>query len=392
MRPLIAAQTLTQTDVSQTKLARLVLTNYRCYSSLRLSLDSSCVVFVGPNGAGKTNILEAISLLVPGRGFRKAKLSEMTNIQSVSRQWGVAAGIDTAYGRLDIGTALELSLEGNEKRAVKIDGERALTQSQLYEVISVIWLTPQMEKIFNEGPSSRRKFLDKIICSVSASHSKHLYRYEHAMRERSKLLRSGRADANWLDTLEETMATQATAITSMRHLMVEKLSTLSEQSVGVFPKARVNLLGSLNCASHSALEAEDNLRELLKKSRKKDAESGGASYGPHLSDVQVWHIDKNMPANFCSTGEQKALLITLILANVRLHILERGAMPILLLDEVAAHLDEVRRKALFDEIDEIGVQSFLTGTHRESFEALDKKAQFFWVENAKVQEQDFSVQ
>lgn len=331
-------------------------------------------------------------MLIPGRGLRKAKLSEMSCIRSSAQPWGVAAGIDTSYGRLDIGTALERTVEGGEKRAVKIDGERALTQSQLYEVISVVWLTPQMEKIFNEGPSTRRKFLDRIICGVNPAHSKHLYRYEHAMRERSKLLRQGRADPHWLDALEDTMATQATAITSMRQQMVEKLSALSEQSAGTFPKARVDLINGSEIAYMSALEAEDALRVQLQKSRPRDGEFGGASHGPHLSDIQVWHVNKNMPANFCSTGEQKALLITLILANVRLHILERGAMPILLLDEVAAHLDEIRRKALFDEIEELGVQSFLTGTHIEAFMALDKKAQFFWVENAKVQEFQAFVQ
>lgn len=369
----------------QTALRRLVLTNFRSYASLRLQVESSLVVFSGPNGAGKTNILEAISLLIPGKGLRKARLGDMAHFSDTPTQWAVAAQLATPSGRVDIGTALE-RVDGAERRMVKIDGSFVATQGELYENVYVTWLVPQMERMFNEGASIRRKFLDRLVCGLNPEHSKALYRYEHAQRERSKLLKERRFDRQWLDALEDTMAIQGTIVASGRVDLARLLSQACQEGLSGFPKARVELVGEVESllGAHSSLAVEDNMRVLLAESRQRDGESGTTAHGPHLSDIRVWHLDKNLSANFCSTGEQKALLTTIILGNVRLQTLERGATPILLLDEIVAHLDAHRRRTLFEEIQGLGVQTFMTGTDQDTFEGLDKSAQFFQVRNATL--------
>ena len=365
---------------------RLTLTDFRCYDRARMETGGRSVVFTGPNGAGKTNILEAVSLLTPGRGLRRSSLSEIARQDagrrdhtSPVRAWSVAAKIATPTGSLDIGTGL--AEQGAEKRIVRIDGETARNQAALSEHMDAQWLTPQMDRLFIDGRSARRRFLDRLVYGYDPAHAGRISAYEHAMRERSRLLRGGQADAAWLTTLEDTMVTKGVAVAAARRELVTHLGQFCRASHGPFPGAGLSIDGDVErwLDAGPALDAEDNLRNALVSSRSQDATAGGARIGPHRSDLHVHHLDKDQPAELCSTGEQKALLISIVLADARMTAAERGRVPVLLLDEVAAHLDQQRREALFAELLAIGAQVWLTGTDRSLFEPLVGDALFFSV-------------
>ncbi|MBL6933468.1 MAG: DNA replication/repair protein RecF [Rhodospirillales bacterium] len=376
------------------------MTDFRCYESQRIETGPAPVVLSGPNGAGKTNILEALSFLVPGRGLRGAKLSEIsrceagTNI-SGDRAWAVAAKLNTPDGPVDIGSGRDIRHTGRrEKRIVHIDGATAKSQSALSVYISAQWLTPQMDRLFLEGASARRRFLDRLVFGADPAHAGRVSAYEHAMRERSRLLRHGQpasgraADPEWLHVLEETMASKGVAVSAARIDMAARLDGIAglAASEGVFPGATLKVTGTLEdwLDQCPALEAEERLKKALKDSRSSDSENGSARFGPHSSDMAVRHLGTGQSADLCSTGEQKALLISLILANARLAANERGALPLLLLDEVTAHLDEGRREALFEEILHLGTQAWMTGTDTALFASLKGKAQFFGVKDAAI--------
>ena len=369
---------------------RLTLTRFRGYDAARLEPDRRPVVLVGPNGAGKTNLLEAVSFLAPGRGLRGARLSEVDRIGSPPGSgWAVAATVETPAGPVDIGTGRESGLrDGGERdrRVVRIDGHAAKGQTTLAEHVAVVWLTPQMDRLFLEGASGRRRFLDRLVFGFDPAHAGRLNRYEHALRERARILRDGRVDEGWLSGLEDQMATTGIAVAAARREVVQRLRAACARSVGPFPAADLAVQGTVEgwLDQGPALAAEDALRQSLRDSRRRDSDSGGAAIGPHKSDLTVRHAAKDMPAGLCSTGEQKALLISMVLANSRLLAAERGAAPLLLLDEVAAHLDAHRREALFDEILALGAQAWMTGTDDAVFTPLGGCAKHFHIEDATV--------
>lgn len=365
---------------------RLVLGDFRCYARLDLKVGPEPVVLSGPNGAGKTNLLEAISYLGPGRGLRDARLGEVCR-RGADATWTVAARVDTSSGRVDIGTGLAPdSGDGSERRVVKLDGKTARGPAALGEIVSVVWLTPAMDRIFLDGASQRRRFLDRLVYGFDGGHARRVTAYERALRERARLLKRGASDTAWLTALEGTMAEHGTAIAAARRDAVARLRQGLREGVGSFPAAEVSCMGSLEgwLDEMPALAAEDRFRERLAASRPRDAERGGAAEGPHRSDLRVHHLAKDMPAAQCSTGEQKALLISIVLANARLQAARRGQAPLLLLDEVAAHLDGERRQALFDAVMALGAQAWLTGTERELFAGLEGRARFLAVRDGAV--------
>ncbi|MFQ5954633.1 MAG: DNA replication/repair protein RecF [Kiloniellales bacterium] len=372
---------------------RLSLSDFRCYSRVRLDCDARPVVLVGPNGAGKTNLLEALSLLGPGRGLRRARLADLDRRQAGAAQaagpWAVAATVETPAGSVRIGTGRDPgaggSGTGRERRVVRLDGRKARGQSELAAHLSLVWLTPEMDRLFLDAAAARRRFLDRLVSAVDGAHVARVTAYEHAMRERARLLREGRADGAWLTALEHTMAAEGIAIAAARRALVARLDAAAGEAIGPFPRVGVRLEGTVEAwlDAAPALANEERLRAVLAARRRRDAETGGA-LGPHRSDLAVRHVAKDLPAAGCSTGEQKALLVSLVLAHARLVAAERGHAPVVLLDEVAARLDAGRRAALFDELMALGAQAWLAGTDEALFQPLAPHAQLFRVIDGTV--------
>jgi DNA replication and repair protein RecF len=382
-------------------ITRLQLQNFRSYDSADLRFDGRIVVLTGPNGAGKTNLLEALSFLAPGRGLRRAALGEVQRVNGAAAPsaaaagasahadspsahpgapWAVAATIDTGTGPVTVGTGLERD-DGAERRVLRIDGAPRRGQSALSELLTVAWLTPAMDRLFVEGASGRRRFLDRLVQGRDPQHAGRIGAYEHAMRERARLLREGRADARWLDALEDTMARHAVATAAARRALCDQLAHAVALGVGPFPAADLALDGELEQAldRQPALALEEAFRGVLAAQRALDAETGTTTRGVHRTDLKVRHRAKAAPAERCSTGEQKALLIALQLAYARLLHATAGVPPVLLLDEIAAHLDEVRRAALFDELRALSGQAWLTGTDPVLFRPLGPAAEWLSV-------------
>jgi DNA replication and repair protein RecF len=377
-------------EAGRLAVTRLALSDFRCYRTTRLDVDPRSVVLTGPNGAGKTNLLEAISFLAPGRGLRRARLGEIDCRApadgAASGPWAIAATVATPRGPVRIGTGREATASGGERRVVRIDGVAARSQTALAEHVNLVWLTPQMDRLFIEGAGARRRFLDRLVLGFDPAHAGRCAAYDQAMRERGKLLREGPFDATWLAALEESMAQHGVAIAAARREVVSRLDAACAEDVAGFPRAMLAIAGMVEdwLQAGPALAAEDNLRQRLAASRRQDGESGGAAAGPHRSDLAVRHGRTGVPAEQCSTGEQKALLIAILLAHARLQAELRGAAPLMLLDEVAAHLDRERRRALFAELDALGAQAWLTGTDEELFAELRGTAQFLTVRDAAV--------
>ena len=365
---------------------RLVLTDFRNYRSARLDLDAGAVVLTGPNGAGKTNLLEAISFLSPGRGLRNARLGEIDRRDNAAGPWAVAATIETRRAKLRIGTGRDSAED--ERRVVRIDGEPARGQGALAECLGVLWLTPQMDRLFLEGPGGRRRFLDRLVLGLDPAHAGRVARYEQAMRERSRLLRDRPADPAWLAALEQIMVEQGIAVAAARREAVEQLDRVCAGAEGPFPRARVKLDGTVEAwlAEMPALAVEEKFKAALQDSRGIDAATGGAALGPHRSDLAVVHAEKGIAAEQASTGEQKALLISIVLAQAALQREVRGEPPILLLDEVAAHLDAARRGALFERLAGLESQVWLTGTDATLFAPLRARARFVSVADGTLSE------
>jgi len=365
--------------------ARLTLTDFRSYAALDLETEGALMVLSGPNGAGKTNLLEALSYLVPGRGLRGARLGDVARRESgdapetPARSWAVAARVATDGHEVRLGTGLDLGDDGRERRIVRIDGETASNQASLGAHLAMVWLTPQMDGLFAASGGDRRRFLDRLVFAGDAAHAGRVTAYDNAARERLKLLSGERApDAHWLAALEATMAEKGIAVAAARLALVEALAALAAEGAGPFPGAHLTLAGEVEgwLAVGPALEAEERLKAALAQSRGEDAQARRTTRGAQRSDLLVRHLPKNRPAADCSTGEQKALLIGIVLAHAGLRARERGAVPLLLLDEVAAHLDADRREALFGRIVEMGAQAWLTGTDATLFQPLAGHARF----------------
>ncbi len=374
---------------------QLRLTDFRNYRQLRLDCDTAPVVLVGDNGAGKTNLLEALSFLSPGRGLRRARLDEVGRkprdeepAPAAGRTWAVAATLDTPDGRLAIGTGIEPARNegGLPRRAVRIDGRPAASQTALGRHVAAVWLTPQLDRLFLDGASERRRFLDRLVTALHPEHAGDVAAYENAQRQRSRLLGEGNRDPHWFTALEDTMARHGVALATNRADTVHRLDAAARLGVGPFPRAALAMAGEVDgwIAAMAALDAEDRLRGELAATRLRDAESGTTCVGPHRSDLAVRYLDLDMPAAEGSTGQQKAILVSIALAHARLVALSRGKPPLLLLDEIAAHLDGERRMALFDEVVALGVQSWMTGTDADLFKPLAGRAQILRVADGVI--------
>lgn len=380
---------------------KLTLTDFRNYEFAELDLDGRSVVMTGPNGAGKTNVLEAISMLSPGRGLRGARLDELTRRTEAEecgtkRHWAVSGLVRQGDDDIRIGTGLDPDHAGT-KRIVRIDGLPASGPGALAEYFSVVWLTPALDRLFAEGASQRRRFLDRLVLGAHPGHSAVAASFEKAMRERQRLLESAangaRADEAWLTALEAQMAEAGVALAAARLQFVKRLETeIGRSAESAFPQAGLLLTGPLEDflrSGKSALDAEDWYHSQLARQRGEDGRAGRALVGPNRSDLEVFFgldgRERGKAAKACSTGEQKALLIGIVLANARLRrSLAGGAPPVLLLDEIAAHLDERRREALFDELHALGAQAFMTGTDRHLFRAFGARAQYVEIANGRV--------
>lgn len=348
---------------------RLVLTDFRNHRDAVLAPGSGFVVLTGENGAGKTNILEAVSLLAPGRGLRRAALSEMVR-QGGNGGFGVAATL----GDVEIGTGTQP--DAPERRLVRINGAPAAATA-LAEWVTVLWLTPAMDRLFVEGPGERRRFLDRLTLALAPGHAHHATRYEAAMRQRNRLLADeAPADPEWLTALEARMAEHGAAIDAARREMVDALAgRIAEQPESVFARAGLAIEGWQGDV--------ETLARALAEGRRRDATAGRTLAGPHRADLLVTHLGKDQPAHLCSTGEQKALLLGLVLAHAELVAERTGRAPILLLDEVAAHLDPGRRAALFERLTGKG-QVWMTGTEPELFEAVPGGATRYTVDHGTI--------
>ena len=378
------------TPLGRVAIERLTLTDFRSYRSLRVEVDTRPVVLTGPNGAGKTNLLEALSFFAPGRGLRGAKLNEVscaaaadTGGESGERPWAVAATLSTTEGPVDIGTGI--NTVNDVRRAVHINGEAARSAAALLEHLGIVWLTPAMDRLFTDGPGSRRRFIDRLVTTLDSGHSSRTAAYDQAYRQRLRLMRDGDGDESWFAALEDTMARHGVALAAARQDFITRLNRELSAATGLFPSANVALKGTVDrwLTEMPAIDAEDAVRRSLFDERGGTQDSG---VGPHRSDIVVdmiapGHASHGQSAALCSTGEQKALLISLVLAHARLQREQRGHVPILLLDEIVAHLDPDRRTALFGEIVNLATQAWMTGTDATLFEGLGESAQFITVKN-----------
>lgn len=368
----------------------LQLSNFRNYHFSELNVSTTPVVLTGANGAGKTNILEAISFLIPGRGLRKARLAEIDRKTLTRARWAVSAEVGMGEHITHIGTGRQ-ELSGDElhgdKRIVKIDGKRIRGQADLTRHFAVVWLVPQLDQLFMEGASARRKFLDRMVFCFEPEHASRVNAYDHSMRERNRLLQDGIADDAWLTVLEQKMAEKSVEIAFSRMKTVERLNHSIMMSPRSFPKARAELFGRTEEMLRQGTDIATATAEMLRAysaSRQQDRASGRAAHGAHKASLSVHHLQKDMAAESCSTGEQKAMLLSLVMAQVRASVISGERVPVLLLDEVIAHLDESRRSELFNEIVELGAQVWMTGTDDEAFAGLRGKATFLRVEHGII--------
>lgn len=370
-------------------IGRLKLTDFRNYASLSVDLSPGAVVLTGDNGAGKTNLLEAVSLLSPGRGLRRAAYAEIVR-EGAPGGFVVHARVQGPQGDAEIGTgAGKADPEGDSgTRKVRINGAPARSADDMLEWLRVMWLTPAMDGLFTGPAADRRRFLDRLVLTIDPAHGRRALDYEKAMRGRNRLLAEGSRDGGWFDAIEIQMAETGAAIAAARFEMVRLLRAMIERTPegGPFPRADLALSGVLETglASGAAIDAEEDFRERLATGRERDRAAGRTLEGPHRSDLLVRHRPKDMPAELCSTGEQKALLVGLVLSHARLTGDLSGMSPILLLDEIAAHFDHRRRAALFGILEDLGCQVFMTGTERELFSAIDGRAQFLEVSAGAV--------
>ena len=371
---------------------RMALTNFRSYHAAQISLDRvGPVVLTGANGAGKTNLIEAISLLAPGRGLRRATMEELAFSEG-DGAWAVSAEIEGMLGLATLGTGLDppAGEDSAPARKCRIDRESVGSAAAFADHLRIVWLTPGMDPLFNGPASERRRFLDRLVLAVDAQHSSRVAALERSLRSRNRLLENAPNDAHWLDAVEHETAEVAVAVAAARAETARRLAAALDASRGQapeFPQAEIALQGWMEqlLPNHSAVEIEDRYRTLLKENRPRDAAAGRTLDGPHLSDLAVTHAAKRIPAADASTGEQKALLIRLVLAHASLIKLMTGFAPVLLLDEVVAHLDPARRTALYEALSSLGAQVWMTGADPAAFGDVVGRANLFVVRNGSVE-------
>jgi DNA replication and repair protein RecF len=363
---------------------RLALTNFRNYRAAALEAATRPIVLCGPNGAGKTNLIEAISFLTPGRGLRRATLEEVAYNEG-DGSWAVSAEVEGALGLATLGTGIERGTDDGttSQRKYRIDREPVGTAAAFADHLRVIWMVPAMDSLFTGAPSERRRFLDRLATAVDGEHASRVNAFERALRSRNRLLEDPRPDSHWLDAVEHETAELAVAVAGLRAETVSRLSAmLSARAHSAFPPAEIALDGWMESqlANGRALDVEERYRERLRESRVRDAAAGRTLDGPHLTDLAVVYAQKGTAAAGASTGEQKALLIGLVLAHARLIAEMIGTAPVLLLDEVVAHLDPSRRRALYSELGELGAQVWMTGADPALFAEINGNATFVEVE------------
>jgi DNA replication and repair protein RecF len=373
------------------RIRRLTLTNFRSYRAAQVSAAADRVVLVGPNGAGKTNLIEAISLLSPGRGMRRATLDEIAFAEG-DGSWAVSADIEGALGLAMLGTGIDAPAgdETPAARKCRIDREPVSSATAFADHLRIIWLTPAMDTLFNGPASERRRFLDRLVLAVDAQHSSRVSALERALRSRNRLLEEQRPDSHWLDAIEHETAELAVAVAALRSETVARLQAAlaaRRDPRSAFPAAEISLDGWMEriVSDHPAVEIEDRYRAVLRDNRARDAAAGRTLDGPHLTDLAVVHAAKGIPACDASTGEQKALLIGLVMAHAGLLTEMSGFAPVLLLDEVVAHLDPGRRAQLYRELERIGAQVWMTGADPAAFSEIEGSAEIFEVRAGAVQ-------
>src|ERR1700710_3223167 len=375
--------------MTTSRILRLSLTHFRNYRAASVETRGDLVVLVGPNGAGKTNCLEAISFLSPGRGLRRATLDDVADNQG-DGSWAVSAEVEGALGLATLGTGIDPP--GNEApaagRRCRIDREPVGSATAFGDHLRMVWLTPAMDGLFMGAASERRRFFDRLVLAIDSQHSSRVSALERSLRSRNRLLEVRNYDDHWCDAIERETAELAVAVAAMRGQTVTRLAAMlrARGDNSGFPSAQINLGGWMeNALLHqSATAVEDRYREILRSSRARDAAAGRTLDGPHLTDLQVVYAPKNMPARDASTGEQKALLIGLVLAHASLVAEMTGITPLLLLDEVVAHLDPARRAALFEELAKLGAQVWMTGADPAGFAEIGSAGEIFNVDSGQI--------
>jgi DNA replication and repair protein RecF len=371
---------------------RLTLANFRSYHAAQIELAGpGPVVLTGANGAGKTNLIEAISLLAPGRGLRRATTEELAFSEG-DGAWAVSAETEGMLGLATLGTGIDppVGEDSGSTRKCRIDRESVGSAAAFADHLRVVWLVPAMDPLFNGPASERRRFLDRLVLAVDAQHSSRVAALERSLRSRNRLLEDAHSDSHWLDAIEHETAEVAVAVAAARAETVDRLAgalAAARSSAPEFPRAEIALDGWMEklLPDQKAIEVEDRYRALLKANRARDAAAGRTLDGPHLSDLAVTHAGKGIAASDASTGEQKALLIRLVLAHAGLIKEMTGFAPLLLLDEVVAHLDPARRAALYDALANLGAQVWMTGADPVAFGDIVGRAQMFEVGGGMVQ-------
>ena len=377
--------------MTASRLHRLTLTHFRNYRAASLAPRGDQIVLVGPNGAGKTNCLEAISFLSPGRGLRRATLDDVADNQG-DGSWAVSAEVEGALGLATLGTGIERAPDSDtpSSRRCRIDREPVPSATAFGEHLRMVWLTPAMDGLFTGAASERRRFFDRLVLAIDSEHSSRVSALERALRSRNRLLEVRNYDDHWCDAIERETAELAVAVAAMRGQTLARLDVMlqARSAASAFPSGRISLDGWMeNALLHEpATAVEDRYRAILRETRARDAAAGRTLDGPHLTDFQVVYAPKNMPARDASTGEQKALLIGLVLAHANLVADMTRIIPLLLLDEVVAHLDPGRRAALFDELARLGSQVWMTGADPQAFAAIGPSADIFEVDNGAMRQ------
>src|SRR5215469_1551862 len=376
-------------SMTPSRIHRLSLTHFRNYRAASLNTERDIVALVGANGAGKTNCIEAISFLSPGRGLRRATLEDVADNQG-DGSWAVSAEVEGALGLATLGTGIEPprgETQANTRR-YRIDRESVGSATAFGDHLLMVWLTPAMDGLFLGAASERRRFFDRLVLAIDSEHSSRVSALERSLRSRNRLLEVRNFDDHWCDAIERETAELAVAVAASRGQTAVKLAAMlrARGEVSAFPSAQIALDGWMENAllNEPALAVEDRYRKMLRDNRVRDAAAGRTLDGPHLTDLQVVYAPKNMPAKDDSTGEQKALLIGLVLAHATLVAESTGIAPLLLLDEIVAHLDPGRRTALFNELAKLGAQVWLTGADPAAFAELGASGDIFDVENGRV--------
>jgi DNA replication and repair protein RecF len=375
--------------MTASRIHRLTMTHFRNYRAASLRTRGDVVVLVGPNGAGKTNCIEAISFLTPGRGLRRATLDDVADIEG-DGSWAVSAEVEGALGLATLGTGIDApgSESAATSRRCRIDREPVNSATAFGDHLRMVWLTPSMDGLFLGAASERRRFFDRLVLAIDPEHSSRVSALDRSLRSRNRLLEVRNYDDHWCDAIERETAELAVAVAAMRGQTVTRLAAMlrARGEGSAFPSARIMLDGWMENAlvNEPATSVEDRYREILRASRARDAAAGRTLDGPHLTDLQVIYAPKNMPARDASTGEQKALLIGLVLAHAGLVAEMTGITPLLLLDEVVAHLDPGRRRSLFDELANLGSQVWMTGADPAAFGDVGASGEIFDVDSGRI--------